>query len=101
VAGASGEKARDRQENAVMQKTNGQIVRIIGLVIEMLGIWGVFNATGAKDQPRIELPGGIVLPLAWLAVGLGFVLWLTGTILVFTARSRRKPVQKDQRKLQP
>jgi hypothetical protein len=84
-----------------MRKTTGHIIRISGLVIEMLGIWGVFNATGDNDQARLELPGGTVVPLAWLAVGLGFVLWLTGTLLVYAARSGRKRVQKDQRELQP
>jgi hypothetical protein len=84
-----------------MRKTTGHIIRISGLVIELLGIWGVFNATGDNDQARLELPGGTVVPLAWLAVGLGFVLWLTGTLLVYAARSGRKRVQKDQRELQP
>ena len=84
-----------------MRKTTGHVIRISGLLIEMLGIWGVLNANSAKDQARLELPGGTVVPLAWLAVGLGFVLWLTGTILVYSARSGRKPVQKDQRELQP
>jgi hypothetical protein len=84
-----------------MRKTTGHIIRISGLLIEMLGIWGVFNATSDKDQARLQLPGGTVIPLAWLAVGLGFVLWLTGTVLVYTARSRRKPVQSEQRELVP
>jgi hypothetical protein len=82
-----------------MRKTTGHIIRITGLLIEMLGIWGVYNATGAKDQARLELPGGTSIPVAWLAIGLGFVLWLTGTILVYAARSGRRPAQKDQREL--
>jgi hypothetical protein len=82
-----------------MRKTTGHIIRITGLLIEMLGIWGVYNATDDKDQARLELPGGTSVPVAWLAIGLGFVLWLTGTILVYAARSRRTPVLKDQREL--
>jgi hypothetical protein len=82
-----------------MRKTTGHIIRITGLLIEMLGIWGVYNATGDKDQARLELSGGTSVPVAWLAIGLGFVLWLTGTILVYAARSRRKPVLNDQREL--
>ena len=31
-----------------------------------------------------------MVPLAWFAVGLGFVLWLTGTLLVYAARSKSK-----------
>jgi hypothetical protein len=82
-----------------MRKTTGHIIRITGLLIEMLGIWGVYNATGDKDQARLELSGGTSVPVAWLAIGLGFVLWLTGTILVYAARSGRRPAQKDQREL--
>jgi hypothetical protein len=80
-----------------MRKTTGHVIRISGLLIEMLGIWGVFHPTTDK----VELPGGTVVSLAWVAVGLGFVLWLTGTILVYSGRSRRKPVQNDQRELLP
>ena len=81
-----------------MRKTTGHIIRITGLLIEMLGIWGVYNATDDK-QARLELPGGTLIPVAWLAIGLGFVLWLTGTILVYAVRSGRRPAQKDQREL--
>jgi hypothetical protein len=82
-----------------MRKTTGHIIRIMGLLIEMLGIWGVYNTTDDKDQARLELPGGTSVAMAWLAIGLGFVVWLTGTLLVYAARSRRKPVLKDQREL--
>jgi hypothetical protein len=82
-----------------MRKTTGHVIRISGLLIEFLGLWGVFNTTGDKDQARLELPGGTVVPLAWLAIGLGFVLWLTGTVLVYAPWSRRKPVQSEQREL--
>ena len=71
----------------------------IGIVAAGGLAWGVYNATDDKDQARLELPGGTSVPVAWLAIGLGFVLWLTGTILVYAARSRRKPVLNDQREL--
>ena len=84
-----------------MKKTTGHVIRISGLLIEMLGVWGVFNATGAKDPARLQLPGGTVVPLAWLAVGLGFVLWLTGTILVYFSRPARRiqPTDSANRRL--
>jgi hypothetical protein len=84
-----------------MRKNTGHIIRISGLLIEMLGIWGVFSATGNHDRARLLLPGGTVISLPWLAVGFGFVLWLTGTLVVYATRSSRKPVQRDQRELLP
>jgi hypothetical protein len=84
-----------------MRTTTGQIIRISGLLIEMLGIWGVYNGTGNKDQAVLQLPGGTVVSPAWIAVGLGFVLWLTGTILVYGGRRTRKSLEKDQRELSP
>jgi hypothetical protein len=73
-----------------MNTTLGHLIRILGLVIEMLGVWGVFNSTGVKDSARLQLPGGNEIPLAWLAVGIGFVLWFTGTIVVYFSRPTRK-----------
>jgi uncharacterized BrkB/YihY/UPF0761 family membrane protein len=73
-----------------MKKTVGHVFRICGLLIEMFGVWGVFNSTGAKNSARLQLPGGDEIPLAWLAVGVGFVLWFTGTILVYFFRPTRK-----------
>ena len=84
-----------------MRKTAGHIIRISGLVIEMLGIWGVYNASVNADQPRFQLPGGTTISLAWIAVGLGFALWLTGTFLVYAGRPRRKRLQRDERELAP
>jgi hypothetical protein len=75
-----------------MKKTLGHLIRIVGLVIEMLGVWCVFNSTGAKNSTRLQLPGGNEMPLAWLAVGVGFVLWFTGTSLVYFPWPTRKPL---------
>ena len=57
---------------ARMTKTTGHIIRISGLLIEMLGLWGVFNATGDKDQAsapaprRHHGPAGLARRRAWL-----------------------------------
>ena len=54
-----------------MQKNTGHIIRICGLVIEMLGVWAVYNASGAADQARLSLPGGTTVPwhgLPWASV---------------------------------
>jgi hypothetical protein len=82
-----------------MRKIVGHIIRIGGLVIEMLGIWGVYHGNGQKDQAQIQLPGGRAMPLAFIAVGLGFVLWLAGMMLIHTGRPRRR--SPEQRELSP
>jgi hypothetical protein len=82
-----------------MRKTAGQIIRLAGLLIEMFGIWRVMSETGEKGQASVELAHDIVISLPWIAVGLGFVVWLTGTILAYTARPRRKSLPKDEREL--
>jgi hypothetical protein len=79
-----------------MSKNTGHVIRISGLLIEMLGIWGVFTATAENDRAHLQLPGGAVVPLAWIAVGLGFVLWLTGTLLVYKGRPGRKSRRLDE-----
>jgi uncharacterized membrane protein len=86
-----------------MNRTLGHLIRILGLVIEMLGVWGVFNSTGAKESARLQLPGGNEIPLAWLAVGIGFVLWFTGTIVVYFSRPTRKstPIRFNEPSAEP
>jgi hypothetical protein len=80
-----------------MQKTVGHVLRMTGLIIEMVGVWSVYRPTGANDWRRIQLADGTVVSLAWIAVCLGFILWLSGKILVVTARAPRplKPPPDD------
>jgi hypothetical protein len=79
-----------------MTKSTGHLIRFTGLLIEMFGVWGVYNSTGQKDEAQIQLPGGSVVSWAWMAVALGFVLWLTGTIVVYASRTRRQPRENDE-----
>jgi len=80
-----------------MNRIIGHVLRLVGLSIEMVGVWAVLTGRGDKDATRITLPGGSTAPVAWLAVvGLGFVLWLTGRTLLFLSRPRRrKPARID------
>jgi drug/metabolite transporter (DMT)-like permease len=71
-----------------MRRT-GQWLRFIGLLIEMVGAVGVVREKGGQATPQIQVPGGPVVSTAWVAVGLGFVLWLVGQILLAAARTRR------------
>jgi len=69
-----------------------------GLLIEMIGVWAYLTGSGDKESTRISLPGGSTVPVVWLVVGLGFGLWLTGTVLVSLSRPpRRTPERIDEK----
>jgi hypothetical protein len=71
---------------------------MVGLLIELIGIWAVFKERGNDEATRITLPGGGSAPLAWLIVGLGFVVWLAGTVLVSLPKPRtptRRTIDDD------
>ena len=59
----------------------GQIVRTLGLLIEMLGILALVFRT-RTDQAGAPLPGSFPVRLVWIVVGVGFVLWLVGTVMI-------------------
>lgn len=72
-----------------MTRLVGQWLRLIGLVIEMVGVVGVVRERGGQPVPQLRLPSGSVVSSAWLAVGLGFVLWLVATILINSSKPAR------------
>jgi hypothetical protein len=63
---------------------------MLGLLIELIGIWVVFSAKADNEVHRIPLPGGGTVPVGWLVVGVGFALWLTGRIVVSTSALPRR-----------
>jgi hypothetical protein len=86
-----------------MTKNTGHVIRIIGLVIEMAGVWGVvYRSRVDNGQARLQLPGGSGISWPWIAVGVGFVIWLTGRLVVASAaRSQQKAIWESQRELTP
>ena len=82
-----------------MNQTTGHLLRFAGLFLEMLGIWGVYYSYGNIDQPALAIPGGTIVPWPWAVWAIGFVLWLTGTILVYARRPGRRPHSKEQSEL--
>ena len=74
---------------AFMKKVTGQFLRLVGLLVEMLGIMGVLTGRGDIEAARLRLPSGTLVSPAWIAIALGFAIWMVGTILVFRSRSRR------------
>jgi len=82
-----------------MSKVIGNILRMSGLLIEMVGVWAIFSGKGDKNATLVSLPGGNTAPVVWVVVvGAGFLLWLTGRILVSLSRPRRgKPERIDEK----
>jgi len=72
-----------------MKTGTGQILRLVGLLIEMLGVLGVVAGRPNFGATRLRLPGGTTVAPAWIAVTLGFLIWLIGTILVVASRPSR------------
>jgi hypothetical protein len=68
-----------------MRRT-GQWLRFIGLLIEMTGVLGVVRERSGQAIRPITV-GGSAISIAWVAVALGFGLWLIGKILIASARA--------------
>ncbi len=70
-----------------MTRTTGQILRMLGLLIEMVGILAllVWNRT---DGAGVPLPGSLSARQVWTVVITGFVIWLVGSILFYWSRPR-------------
>ena len=74
-----------------MNKTTGHIIRMIGMLIEMLGVWGVYQASQSKTPWLISIPGRGTIPVAWLAVFVGLCIWLAGVFIVYSYRPKARP----------
>jgi hypothetical protein len=72
-----------------MKKVTGQVLRLGGLLIELLGVMGVASEPAGGGAVRLRLPGGTLVSPAWIAVVLGFVTWLLGTYLLLATRPSR------------
>jgi len=65
-----------------MKRATGQIVRLIGLAIEVVGLLAQVVWT-RTDQTGAPLPGQFSTRQVWIVVGCGFVIWIIGTILTY------------------
>jgi len=72
-----------------MAHSTGQILRAVGLLIELLGVIAVMAQSRTDNVARIPLPGVGSVSLGWLAVVGGFVIWLIGRIMI-SGRDRTK-----------
>ena len=72
-----------------MRRVTGQILRMVGLLIEALGVMGILTGRGDIEALRLRLPSGTLVSPAWIVLVSGFAIWLVGTILAFRVPPRR------------
>ncbi|WP_165243899.1 hypothetical protein [Paludisphaera soli] len=72
-----------------MPRHTGQLLRILGLLMEMFGLSSV--ALASRDGSGHWL--GLTTEQVWSVVIVGFVFWLTGTILNFQIAMQRRQTQ--------
>lgn len=63
----------------------GQILRIVGLLIEMFGLAAFAMSPQGADRGWLGLNANQI----WLIVIVGFAVWLTGTIMIQAAAPGR------------
>ena len=70
-----------------MTPARGQLLRRIGLVIEVLCMLGLLGLARGKDEIWKGFP---LDPSRFLSVGLGvgFLFWVTGTVAIVAGRKR-------------
>jgi hypothetical protein len=84
-----------------MKTSAGQILRAVGLLIELLGVIAVMAQSRTNEIARIPLFGGSVV-IGWLAVAVGFVMWIIGRIMIASSDRRKhnsKPAPPFERDL--
>ena len=74
-----------------MTRIQGQILRTVGLFIEMLGILALGLRT-KNGGLLIPLPWSLSKPQAWAVFSVGFAIWLFGSIVAYWPRRPRKDV---------
>jgi hypothetical protein len=92
---------RLRSDHPHMNKTTGHIIRMIGMLIEMFGVWGVYQASNTKSPWLISIPGAGTMPVAWLAVFAGLIIWLAGVFIVYSYKPTRWRKEDSSDELAP
>jgi hypothetical protein len=80
---------------SIMKRLVGQLLRLGGLLVEMLGVLAVMKGGEGIFATKLQLPGLEPVPLAWIGIALGFVLWLIGTVLVYWSKPSRQAFKQD------
>lgn len=61
-------------------------LRFLGLLIEMTGVVGIIRERAGTPMPHLSIPGGPTVSWAWVAVVIGFVVWLVARIILASTR---------------
>jgi hypothetical protein len=66
----------------------GQILRVVGLLIEMIGIlaYAMWNRRDGGGVPA-RVSDSLTARQIWTVVGVGFVIWLIGNIVTYWPQS--------------
>jgi hypothetical protein len=67
----------------------GRILRMGGLLIEVLGAMAVLAGNSGHAAFRVRIAGGASFLWGWPIAVTGFVIWLVGTATVYRSRSGR------------
>jgi hypothetical protein len=70
-------------------RLTGQILRIAGLLIEMIGIL-TFGLRTRADVPLPSLLRQLSTDSLWILIGVGFATWLLGSILTYWPRPKAR-----------
>jgi hypothetical protein len=80
------------------RRLTGQILRVVGLLIEMFGIMSL-GLRSRGDDAGGGLGGLLSRREVWVIVALGFAIWLVGSILTYwpqrTLKNAKMPGDGD------
>jgi hypothetical protein len=77
-------------------RLSGQIFRIAGLLVEMLGVMA-FGLRTRADVPLPSLIRDLSTNSLWILIGIGFTTWLLGTILAYWPRPKARAETRRQK----
>jgi hypothetical protein len=72
----------------------GQILRIVGLLIEMFGIMSL-GLRSRGDEAGGPLGGLFSMRGVWILVAIGFAIWLVGSVLTYWPQRSLKKTKMD------
>jgi hypothetical protein len=72
----------------------GQVLRIVGMIIEF---WGIYSVFGSGQQ--VWAAEGFLRFLPMVALVLGFAMWIIGTLVIYQCKQERKRAASSESRL--